>query len=199
MGRKAEQRQARQLAKVADFERVKGDLIRRLSTESERPRVAQLPEAERLAPRIGVPIEQLAVPEQPRVAADGSRLAALVTWCVRRGDIEGARSWEEPRAWSQDEWHDFIAPAFGEFERLTWGEVQKQASGEGHLMHHDQPIASLVEEAQQRWLDLGLEEFDSAFRFRLGNTKRFWGFVVQGHFFGVWWDRHHSLYPASER
>lgn len=64
-------------------------------------------------------------------------------------------------------------------------------------MHHEQGVGSLLDEAQNRWLELGLEEFDTAFRFRLGGKRRFWGFRVQGHFFGVWWDREHSLYPVD--
>ncbi len=64
-------------------------------------------------------------------------------------------------------------------------------------MHHEQLVGTLVDEAQSRWLELGLEEFDTAFRFRLGNTKRFWGFIVEGHFFGVWWERCHRLYPTK--
>mgnify|MGYP001432910050 CR=1 FL=1 len=196
MGRKSEARAARQLERIADFERVKSSVVERLAGRVESPRVAQLPDEERLTPRIGVPVDQLAVPEQPRTAKERSRLGAIVTWCVRKRDIDGMWSWQEPRAWSDDEWHQVIAPAFGEFEKLSWGEVQRQVSGEGHLMHHDQLVGTLVEEAQLRWLELGLEEFDSAFRFRLGNTRRFWGFIVQGHFFGVWWDRNHNIYPT---
>ena len=52
--------------------------------------------------------------------------------------------------------------------------------------------------AQRRWRDLEYEEFDVLFRFRLGNLKRAWGIVVQSHFFMVWWDRTHSIYPTSD-
>lgn len=90
-----------------------------------------------------------------------------------------------------------ISLALSQFESLTWAEIEALSSSSGHRMHHLQDVSTLVEEAQLRWLELNLEEFDTAFRFRLGNKRRFWGFRVQGHFFGVWWDREHRLYPVG--
>jgi hypothetical protein len=80
--------------------------------------------------------------------------------------------------------------------QLTWGEVDQFSSDAGHKMHHGHEISDLVEEAQERWRRLGLEQYDSVFRFRLGGTRRFWGVIVQGHFYGVWWDRVHAIYPV---
>jgi hypothetical protein len=116
---------------------------------------------------------------------------------VRRGDVDGAWQWGEQRAWTEEEWNGVIAPAFRAFEALTWAGIEAQSSGSGHRMHHAQEVGSLVDEARYRWLELGLEEFDTAFRFRLGGTRRFWEFRLQGHFFGVWWDRHHNIYPVG--
>jgi len=145
---------------------------------------------------IGVDRSKLQVPPQPRALADGSRFAAQVTWCMRRRDVQGKWTWGEDRAWTEEEWRDIIEPAFLEYERLTWGEIDQRASGTGHKMHHFQELHTLVTEAQERWFDLGLEEFDTLFRFRLGGTRRFWGYILQAHFFGVWWDRAHGIYPV---
>jgi len=64
-------------------------------------------------------------------------------------------------------------------------------------MHHGHEVSDLVSEAQKRWIALDLEQFDSVFRFRLGGTKRVWGYIVQAHFHIVWWDRLHSIYPSE--
>lgn len=65
------------------------------------------------------------------------------------------------------------------------GEIQSQLSDTSHLMHHDHAISDLCPGAQQRWRNLGYEEFGILFRFRLGNLKRAWDTVVQSHFFMV--------------
>lgn len=52
--------------------------------------------------------------------------------------------------------------------------------------------------AQRRSHDLGYEWFDILFRVRLGNLKSAWGIVVKSHFFMVWWDRTHNMYPTSD-
>lgn len=120
-----------------------------------------------------------------------------VTWCVRKRDVNGSWSWGETRAWDNAEWQSTIEPALDSFAQLTWKEIDAQASGEGHKLHHAQELQNISPEAQERWLELDLEEFDPLFRFRMGNKKRFWGFILQGHFFGVWWEREHRIAPTS--
>jgi hypothetical protein len=88
-------------------------------------------------------------------------------------------------------------PPFDEFERLTWQEVDKASSESGHKMHHGHEVADLRDEAQDRWRALDLEQYDTTFRFRLGGTRRVWGFIVQAHFHAVWWDRNHKIYPTE--
>jgi hypothetical protein len=83
-------------------------------------------------------------------------------------------------------------------EGLTWQEIDRQASGSGHKLHHGHEIGDLIVEAQERWAHLELDEYDAVFRFRIGGQKkRAWGYIVQAHFHFVWWDRNHSIYPTS--
>lgn len=195
MGRKAKARVAREANRLQQFELAKEKLLARVVLD-EWPRIEVLPQEEQMRLAVGIDPRSLEIPDSPRTAATGSRMAARVSWCVRRRDVDGAWTWGDARNWSDAEWNETIAPAFGEFEKLTWGEVQGQVSGAGHLMHHEQEISTIADEAQRRWLELDLEEFDTLFRFRLGNRRRFWGFVLEGHFFGVWWDRSHRIYPT---
>ena len=93
-----------------------------------------------------------------------------------------------------------IEPQLKDFSKLTWGEIDSFSSDSGHKMHHDHEVSDLINEAQDRWRKLDLEQFESIFRFRLGGQKRrAWGFVVQAHFHLVWWDRNHSLSPTEPR
>lgn len=119
-----------------------------------------------------------------------------MTWCITRCDKEGEWSWGEPRAWEDKEWGDEIHPKMSGFSCRTWGDLDKDASGTGHRMHHSHELHEILEEAQNRWMHLDLEQFETVFRFRLGAKKRAWGFIVQAHFHMVWWDRNHSIYPT---
>ena len=137
---------------------------------------------------------------QPKEAV-GNFHSQVVTWCATKKDCDGKWSWHEDRAWSDEEWSNTIQPKFLDFAKKTWGEIVRMAYGKGakrKKMHHGHDISDLVEEAQHRWKEVGLEEFDAVFRFRLGATKRAWGYIAQSHFFLVWWERSHQIYPVSD-
>lgn len=133
---------------------------------------------------------------------DQHSLECNLTWCISHADVEDYWSWKEPRAWSAEEWTRDVEAAFTPLERSTWHEIQHMhkvpARGDRLVAkNHFQEISSLVEEAQQRWLDRGLEQYDTAFRFRFGGTVRAWGIKLAGHFYLVWWERYHKIYPVG--
>lgn len=195
MGRKSEARALKKLEQQKRFETAKANLIARVAIERG-PRLEMLPDFERFTPKLGVPISELSVPTQPKAIETGSRHQLQMSWCVRKQDIEGAWSWSEPRAWSDTEFSQEICPPLDNLSGLRWQEIEKQSSDTGHRLHHQHEIDDLTAEARARWQELGLEEFDTSFRFRMGNTKRAWGIIVRGHFFMVWWERHHRIYPV---
>ena len=141
-------------------------------------------------------MRQAAQENIPKALFDGSRFGINMTYCITKKDHDQQWSWFEPRAWTDQEWTEEIQPPLQHLSGLTWGAIDSLASGSGHKMHHSHEITQLEEEAQRRWLELGLEEWDSVFRFRMGGTKRAWGYVVQAHFHMVWWERHHRIYPV---
>jgi hypothetical protein len=199
VGKKSEARAARRAADQERFEATKLKLVAKVADLHE-PKVLTEPTAEskpRIAPHLLREAEQAA--KQPKFIVDGSRFTYHVTWCVTKADQDDAWSWGEPREWALDEWDNVIRPAFDEFARLTWREIDDHSSESGHKMHHEHEISDLIEEAQDRWRALDLEQFDTVFRFRLGGTRRAWGFIVQAHFHLIWWDRLHSLYPTGPR
>lgn len=183
--RKAEQQQAFEASKAAFLQRVSVDLG---------PSIEHLPNQERLTPRVGVPPSQLDIPQQPKVGNEHSRFGYQMTWCIRKQDIIGQWSWDEPRFWSADEFSNDIEPALISLQGLRWEEIERQSSDTGHRLHHQHELTEIAQEASERWCEIGLEEFDTLFRFRMGNKRRAWGVVIRGHFFMVWWERHHKIY-----
>ena len=126
-----------------------------------------------------------------------------LTWCTTMSDLEGEWSWQEQRCWTEEEWQTQILSNFSFLEKSTWSEIlfeQKTPAKGGKSVpkHHNQELTTLVQEAQDRWIEIGLEEYDTAFRFRFANTIRAWGIKLQGHFYLVWWERYHKIYPVFQ-
>ena len=128
--------------------------------------------------------------------------SSLFTWSKRDADLDGTWSCGESKRWTEEEWQQKIAPKLAHFEKLTWSEIyQQKVSAKGGKWvpkHHEQEISSLGEEFQSRWRDLGLEEFQTAFRLRFSAKARIWGIKIKAHFYIVWWDRNHVVYPTSK-
>ncbi len=197
MGKKSDARAQRKADLLARFEAGKPALLARV-VDIDTPRHAHEP-SDDSAPRAAPQLASLLAGQRfPRAREDGGRFGTRMTWCIKRADRRDHWSWGEPRAWTDEEWEEIIHPPMRDLARLTWGEIDRQNSGSGHKMHHSHEIGDLIDEAQRRWQQLELDEFDSVFRFRLGGQKRrAWGFIVQAHFHLVWWDRDHSLYPTE--
>jgi hypothetical protein len=147
-------------------------------------------------PKISAELNQIPL-DTPKAIAPKSLFRMHMTWCTTQSDLEGIWSWGEPRAWSQDEWETEINPKFREYEKQKWAEIDAHNSGTGHKMHHEQEVHTLTKEAQERWIEKNLEQFETAFRFRLGGKKRAWGYRLQAHFHLVWWERNHKIYPLD--
>jgi hypothetical protein len=198
VSKKSDARRERKRLKVEKFEQQKQKLLQQVQS-NDNPRIAAEPLGAanpRVAPHIARLLENQ--DKQPKATAVGSRFNLKVTWCTKKADLNGRWSWGEERKWTDEEWAQVIEPPFLNFAQLTWQEVDKHASESGHKMHHGHEISDLVDEAQLRWIDINLGEFDTVFRFRIGGTKRVWGYIVQAHFHIVWWDRHHSIYPTEK-
>lgn len=193
----------RQERKLAKADKKKEKAVRLAASfqdllDNSKPKIEFIPDLQKM-PIIGASFGALDVPKQPVSNESGSRFGHLMTWCARLADSEGVWVWGESRQWSEEEWADPIIPGMNSLQGLDWHEIQKMASGERHLMHHDHDITDLCDEAVERWIDLGYEQFDTIFRFRLGNTRRAWGIELMGHFYLIWYERHHKIYLVSKK
>jgi hypothetical protein len=195
MGKKSEARAARKAQKQQQFEDAKQKLLEKVHDLEQPKYIVAVDDNKQphLSPSINADTNKT-----PKAAKDGSRFGELVTWCITNADVEGKWGWHEPREWTDDEWTGIIDPKFQEFSQKTWAQIDELTSGTQHKMHHEQEISTLIKQARRRWKKLGLEEFETAFRFRLGGTRRAWGYIVQSHFFFVWWEREHNIYPTDK-
>jgi hypothetical protein len=195
VSKKGEERAKRLAEKLEKFEASRAATLAKVVPD-HLPKAAAdptPPQEPKLAPHIVRKLEAEA--REPKAVFDGARFDEKVTWCITKADREGAWSWHEARDWDDAEWSQIIGPKFAEFEEMTWAQVDSFSSGSEHKMHHGQPFGRIVDEAQDRWRERGLEEFaDAIFRFRLGGTRRAWGYILQAHFHMVWWERHHKIH-----
>lgn len=198
---KSEKRKKRQEEK----ERSRQDKAVRLGVDmggegKKRVKIAPIPEIPSKVVKVhGVPNQSKSV---YTATESGFSNDCHLTWCTTIADVEGEWSWQEPRAWTEEEWQTQISRNFAELERLTWSEIlfQQKTVAKGNKSvskHHFQEVETLVAEAQDRWLEIELEEYDVAFRFRFANTIRAWGIKLEGHFYLVWWERYHRIYPVA--
>lgn len=83
---------------------------------------------------------------------------------------------------------------------LTWNEIMNQRTGNDgrRQKHHFQEFHTIIPEANKIIKKFKYDEvFENLFRFRLGGVHRLWGFLKNGVFYVLWWDRDHKIYPID--
>ncbi len=120
-------------------------------------------------------------------------------FCFRHADRRTKERWAfKPDADNAPSLFDVIC----DLTRSKWSELEAQRTGgksNRHRKHHDQPITSLVAEAQEDIRRARLDETfgEDIFRFRISGEKRLWGFRSGRVFHVVWWDPDHRVYPTE--
>lgn len=85
------------------------------------------------------------------------------------------------------------------FEGMPWGDIIKANGGRNHgNNNHFENISDLIPEAQKRWRELKLDEYDSIFSLRLTGVQRLYGILTNGVFKIVWFDQKHEIYPMKK-
>lgn len=85
------------------------------------------------------------------------------------------------------------------FEGMTWGEIMKASGGRRHGNNsHFENVSELIPEAQQRWGELKLDEYDSVFSLRLTGEQRLYGILEDGVLKIVWFDQTHEIYSVKK-
>jgi hypothetical protein len=137
----------------------------------------------------------------PRTEKDPDDIThCFMEWTQSEADVDGAWSWGHQRQWDQGDWDRIIYPGLCEFQRLTWSQICEQRTvGKRNTVkkkHYDMYVCDIHPEACKRWNEhLGLDQYETVFRFRLGNKPRLWGYKIRAKFFIIWWDKFHQIYP----
>lgn len=126
-----------------------------------------------------------------RVAEDPDSLETqTISWHFHRLDWEHAQ-WGF-KLLRPTQWRDLLSHLVS-FEGLTWAEIKQQSGGRSHgTNHHSLYVSDLCKDAQDRLLELRLEEYDVIFSLRLTNTLRIYG-IRDGRVLRlIWWDQYHG-------
>jgi hypothetical protein len=118
-----------------------------------------------------------------------------VAWSDAEADRVGSWTWG-PRDWSQAAWDGVISPKLADFSTMLWREIDAAISGAGHRMHHSMEVEIICNECQTRLLELDKVDGD-IYRFRLGNSRRLWGFRILNVFEILWYDPDHNVNPVD--
>jgi hypothetical protein len=129
-----------------------------------------------------------------------SIMQELLKWEYKNPDIEGVWRWGIERKQLNDDFSE-ISTFLNSLTSNKWFEVLSFTTGgeNRHYCNHYQEITTIDHDAIKRWKDIGLEEYDTAFRFRLSSKKRIWGYKQKGIFYLVWWDPTHEIYPVEKK
>ena len=197
------EKQQKSLDKAAKLAERLGSYVKEPRSAAEVPKLIRSKDDR--TPRSGVQVDDSI--KKPRLTTDPTEAFAHlhVTWCSTNSDTEGEWTWGESRNWSEKEWDTDIVAGLDEIKRNTWHDVifnHKVKVGRKKkkklvAKHHSQEVSTLCAEAQERWKQQDLTEYDTAFRFRFGGTKRAWGIRLGGHFYLIWWERLHKIYPVN--
>lgn len=92
-----------------------------------------------------------------------------------------------------------VISKMSDFERMTWGDIIKATGGRKHgNNNHYENVSELIPEAQKRWTELKLDEYDRVFSLRLTGECRLYGILLDGVFRVVWLDPKHEIYKVKK-
>lgn len=125
-----------------------------------------------------------------------SYLQKKPVWSFKNLDIEH-KKWG---LHTQQEFDEVIRK-MKSFEGMSWSEIEKASggkrSGNGNNNHFEK-VSSLIKEAQQRLIELKLDDNDQLFSLRISGTGRLYGILQDGVFRMLWFDKNHEIYQCRK-
>ncbi len=174
--------------------------VKQLQDENKKVRLLERPEFSKKVRIAYSPTDQKRPKQQQN---PDSIMQMQMEWCENSADLDGTWSWGQNRQWTIQDYDECIKYNLEQLSKLTWSQIYEQQTGglrkrKRHRKHRDIEIAVICNEAIQRWNEIGLEEYDMAFRFRFSNLQRLWGYKIVHKFKVVWWDPEHRIYPTEK-
>jgi len=113
-------------------------------------------------------------------------------WSIGIFDREGP--WGQERCSQENAIWEHIFPGLRQYELMTWAAIYADRH-----RNHSVAISKLIRSARNRLEELGMDDLDELFRFRLTGTQRVWG-IRDGRVFRLlWWDPGHEVCPSQLR
>ncbi len=139
-------------------------------------------------------VEAVSATKRPRDGVTSSFCARPV-WSFSRLDCD-YKKWGLHHT---DKLFEEVITKLKDLEGMNWNDIMQAAGGRNHGTNsHFEDVADLIPEAQKRWRQLGLEEYDQVFSLRLTGTHRLYGILLDGVLSIVWYDQNHEIYKVSK-
>ena len=90
-----------------------------------------------------------------------------------------------------------IASIFRSHESMTWQDILKRTHHDGKSASHFVKVTDLKKAAQDRLLELKLDEWERVFSLRVTGKGRLWGIREGRYFFLLWSDPKHKIHKSS--
>lgn len=91
-----------------------------------------------------------------------------------------------------------IYPKLQTFENTTWETIDRQTHDNGKSSNHNESVAKLSKEAQDRLAELSFSDRSEIFSLRLENKLRIFGFREMNFLDIIWVDTGHEVYPSKK-
>ncbi len=82
-----------------------------------------------------------------------------------------------------------VARKISDYESMRWNEI--------FVRDHLVAFSSLIRRAQDRLVELKLDDFDGLWGLRFNGLQRLWGLRWDDCFYALWWDPDHKVCPAK--
>lgn len=92
-----------------------------------------------------------------------------------------------------------IYPKLQTFENTTWEVIDHQTHDNGKSSNHNDSVADLSKEAQDRLAELHFSDRSEIFSLRLENKLRIFGFREMNFLDIIWVDTGHKVYPPKKK
>lgn len=93
-------------------------------------------------------------------------------------------------------WH-YLFPLLKQIESKKWHELEKETFGrKNKSKHHWVDIKDIIKPAQNRLLELKMDDHEQIYSLRLTGTQRIWGIRQQNYFRLLWFDFDHDICPS---
>lgn len=110
-------------------------------------------------------------------------------WRIQSLDLEGPFGWNVHSAATLRDVHLKL----GNFESMHWREIEQKPSC------HFTAVDRLEKAAQDRLVELNLDDTDTLFQLRLDGKTRVWGIRDRFIFRILWWDPEHGVYKVEKK